>query len=42
LIHRGAKVFVTKGNSFYSGQNNPHREGWSAMKSMEYPEDQEE
>jgi len=42
LIHRGAKVCVTKGKGFCSGINNPSRLNWSTLKGMEYPEDQEE
>lgn len=41
-IHRGAKVVTTEGRSIRTGHNAPHREGWTAVTPVEYPEEQEE
>ena len=41
-IHRGAKVITTEGTSIRTGHNAPHREGWTAVTPVEYPEEQEE
>ena len=42
MIHRGAKVLCTEGNSIRIGHNAPDRDGWGPATPMEYPEDQEE
>ncbi|OOG24256.1 competence protein ComEC [Thioalkalivibrio denitrificans] len=42
FIHRGAKVITTEGRSIRTGHNAPHREGWTAVTPVEYPEEQEE
>lgn len=42
FIHRGAKVITTEGRSIRTGHNAPHRDGWTAVESVPYPEDQEE
>ena len=42
LIHRGAKVLTTEGQSLRTPYNAPDREGWSAAIPEEYPEEHEE
>jgi len=42
FIHRGAKVITTEGSDKRTGHNAPEREGWVAVDSMPYPEDQED
>lgn len=42
MIHRGAKVITTEGNSVRTGFNAPERDGWSAAESVAYPEEHEE
>jgi Metallo-beta-lactamase superfamily len=44
MVHRGAKVVSTDDGSGTkrTSQNAPDREGWSAAKPLEYPDDQEE
>jgi beta-lactamase superfamily II metal-dependent hydrolase len=42
FIHRGAKVITTEGKSIRTGHKAPHRDGWTAVESVPYPEDQEE
>lgn len=41
VIHRGAKVFSTEGNSLRTSRNAPDREGWTASTPIPYPDDQE-
>lgn len=41
FIHRGGKVFSTKGNSICTGHKAPDR-GWSPVDSVPYPEEEEE
>jgi beta-lactamase superfamily II metal-dependent hydrolase len=42
LMHRGAKVCVTKGKNFSFRKNRPSRMGWSEMEGLDYPDEQEE
>jgi len=42
FIHRGAKVISTESGGKRTGQNAPEREGWVAVESIPYPEDQED
>lgn len=42
MIHRGGKVFKTKGNGLRTARNAPDRSGWSAAEAMPYPEEQED
>jgi beta-lactamase superfamily II metal-dependent hydrolase len=42
FIHRGAKVITTEENTIQTGHNAPSREGWTAVESVPYPEEQEE
>ncbi len=42
MIHRGANVYTTEGNSVRSAKNAPNREGWGAAKPEAYPNEQEE
>ncbi|MEZ5529683.1 MAG: MBL fold metallo-hydrolase [Porticoccaceae bacterium] len=42
LMHRGAKAVTTEGTNVRTSYNAPEREGWSAAKPLEYPEEQEE
>lgn len=41
LIHRGARVLVTKRTSLCIPYNAPHRDGWGPASSVPYPEEQE-
>lgn len=41
LIHRGAKVLATEGESVRTGVNTTKREGWGPAVPMEYPDEQE-
>jgi hypothetical protein len=41
FIHRGAKLVATKGSAIRTSENAPNRDGWSAAKPLDYPEDQE-
>ena len=41
-IHRGAKVISNEGQDICTGYNKPHREGWTAIQPLPYPEEQEE
>jgi beta-lactamase superfamily II metal-dependent hydrolase len=42
FYHRGAKVIATEGQSIRTQKNAPAREGWVAVPSYPYPEEQEE
>jgi beta-lactamase superfamily II metal-dependent hydrolase len=42
FIHRGGKVFTTKGRSLYIHHNAPNREGWVPVEAVPYPEEEEE
>jgi len=42
MIHRGARVHQTKGNSIRTGHNAPDRVGWGPITPLPYPEDQED
>lgn len=42
MIHRGANVYTTEGNSIRSSKNAPDRNGWNSAKVEEYPDEQEE
>lgn len=41
-IHRGAKVISNEGKDIRTQYNAPHREGWTAVQPLPYPEEQEE
>lgn len=41
-IHHGAKVISNEGNDIRTHHNAPHREGWTAVQPLPYPEEQEE
>ena len=41
FIHRGGKVFTTEGASLRTSYNAPDREGWTPVKPIEYPPEQE-
>ncbi len=42
LIHRGAKVYTTKGKSLCTSKNAPDRANWIPALKLPYPEEQEE
>jgi hypothetical protein len=42
LIHRGAGVYITKGQGLQSHHGAPDREGWSQAPKLPYPDEQEE
>jgi beta-lactamase superfamily II metal-dependent hydrolase len=42
MIHRGAKVISTEEGGMRISRNAPSREGWSPVKPLKYPEEQEE
>ena len=41
FIHRGARVIQTKG-TIRTSKNAPHRDGWSPVEGLDYPEETEE
>lgn len=42
IHHRDGRVIATEGENKYTKHNRPMREGWSAVASRLYPEEQEE
>ena len=42
MIHRGGKVISTEGQSIRTVHNAPHREGWTSVTPLKYPDDQEQ
>lgn len=42
MIHRGASVATTEGKTVRTQVNAPAREGWVAVTTLDYPEEQEE